>query len=828
MNSEIIKVLLIDDDEDDYILTRRLLSETHNRSYTLDWASSYEEGLDVAGRREHHVCLVDYHLGERNGVQLIREAREARLTTPMILFTGQGNPEVDVEALLVGATDYLIKNETFPPRLERTIRYAVQLNAARCRAEAELGAYAQKQAVVGELGRLGLIGGELNDLLGEAVALVAGALGVECCEVVELLPGDEGLILRSGFGWNKGGVFRFATPNDSNKSQAAFTLLSDEPVVVDDLRNETRFSDASLSQEHGIVSGISVIIHGRERPYGVLGAHTTFARTFSADDLNFLRGAANVLAEAIARKRGEDAVRKSEVQYRALFENAMDPVLIANDEGVYVDANPAACALLGVSLDQLIGRTIGDFAEEGATEEGALAWEHLLKQGTMRGVYHLRRSDGSIVAAEFSATANYLPGRHLSILRDVTERRKLEDQLRQSQKLESVGMLAGGIAHDFNNLLTVITGYAELALRRLESIDPLAQHIEEIVKASERATSLTRQLLAFSRKQLLQPTVLNLNSVIAGIEKMLGRLIGENMGLHCSPGVGLGQVKADPGQIEQVIVNLVVNARDAMPQGGKITIETANIYLDEAYALQHIAVQPGWYVMLAVSDTGHGMDAETQKCIFEPFFTTKEAGKGTGLGLSTVYGIVKQSGGNLWVYSEVGLGTTFKLYLPLVSESAGEQTPVIAPAESIARTETILLAEDEEMVRQLARDCLGMHGYTVLEAANGQEALLISQEYEGQIHLLLTDIVMPGVGGRELAEQVVLWRPDTQVLYMSGYTNEAIAHHDILNGKIAFIGKPFSPNALVLKVEEMLQQKIRVGEPLQQVASPKRGISLLN
>jgi two-component system cell cycle sensor histidine kinase/response regulator CckA len=346
-------------------------------------------------------------------------------------------------------------------------------------------------------------------------------------------------------------------------------------------------------------------------------------------------------------------------------------------------------------------------------------------------------------------------------------------------------------------------------LKRLDRADPLARNIEEINKAADRASSLTRQLLAFSRKQVLQPKVLDLNSVILNIEKMLGRLVGEDMELHTSLAAGLGQIKADPGQIEQVLLNLLVNSRDAMPTGGKITIETANVYLDEAYARGHIAVQPGWHAMLAVTDTGHGMDAETRKHIFEPFFTTKEQSKGTGLGLSTVYGIVKQSGGNIWVYSEVGVGTSFKIYLPLVAEQITKPDAEAARPESNAGSETILLAEDEEMVRNLAQDSLKMHGYTVLEAANAEEALLICQQHEGPIHLLLTDVVMPRMSGRDLADQFVMLRPDAHVLYMSGYTDRAIVHHGILDEHIAFIGKPFTPDALVLKVVEVLHQNER-------------------
>jgi PAS domain S-box-containing protein len=824
MKTETIKVLLIDDDEDDFILTRELLSEVKVGKYELDWAPSYEEGLKVSGRREHQVCLVDYRLGEHSGVQLIRQARESGLTTPMILLTGQGNHEVDVEAMEAGAIGYLIKDETPTARLERTIRYAIEIKTEHSRAEAVLGAYAQKHAAVAELGRLALIGTELKELFVEAVSLVTRTLGVEYCELLELLPDGDALILKAGVGWKTEVVIGQTTTSAAKESQAGFTLLCEEPVIVENLRTETRFSDSPMLREHGVLSGMSVIIRGREHPYGVLGVYTTSARKFAADDVNFLRSVANVLAEAIGRKRAEDEVRNSESQFRALFDHALDAVLISDDVGVYVDANPAACALLGARFDEIIGHTVYDFIEQDYIAETSRMREQFLEEGTMQGLFSLRRLDGKVVEVDFSATANFIPGRHLSVLRDVTEQRKLEEQLRQSQKLESVGLLAGGIAHDFNNLLTVITGYSDLTLMRLDKVDPLARNVEQIVKATERATSLTRQLLAFSRKQVLQPKVLDLNSVIVNIEKMLGRLIGEDMELSTSLGVGLGHVKVDPGQIEQVIFNLTVNARDAMPKGGKITLETANIYLDEAYARQHLAVQPGWHAMLAVTDTGCGMEAETQKSIFEPFFTTKEQGKGTGLGLSTVYGIVKQSGGNIWVYSEVGVGTTFKIYLPLVDEHVTAPDVDAARPESIAGTEMILLVEDEEMVRNLARESLRMHGYTVLEAANAREALLICQQHEGPIHLLLTDVVMPRMSGRELAEQLVRLRPDMSILYMSGYPDQSIVHHGILDEDIAFIGKPFTPDALVLKVAEVLQQNVSINQVLEKIkTSPPDG-----
>jgi signal transduction histidine kinase len=388
---------------------------------------------------------------------------------------------------------------------------------------------------------------------------------------------------------------------------------------------------------------------------------------------------------------------------------------------------------------------------------------------------------------------------------EIAERKHLEEQLVQSQKMEAVGRLAGGIAHDFNNLLTAIIGYSQLVMSRLDQSDPMRRQIEEIEKAGKRASTLTSQLLAFSRKQVLQPRVLNLNELIADIGKMLQRLIGEDVELRTNLDRGIGSVKADPGQVEQIIMNLAVNARDAMPKGGKLTIETQNVYLDEAYATEHAEVQSGPHVMMAISDTGTGMDRETQARIFEPFFTTKEKGRGTGLGLSTVYGIVKQSGGHIWIYSEVGKGTAFKIYLPRVEEMAEEMETPSPLGESLRGMETILLVEDEEAVRKLAVQVLRLNGYTVLEAADATEALQIYEQYEGTIHLIITDVVMPGLSGRELADRLAPFRPEMSVLYMSGYTDNAIVHHGVLDAGTAFLQKPFTPDDLARKVREVLE-----------------------
>jgi two-component system, cell cycle sensor histidine kinase and response regulator CckA len=424
-------------------------------------------------------------------------------------------------------------------------------------------------------------------------------------------------------------------------------------------------------------------------------------------------------------------------------------------------------------------------------------------------------ADGRVVWVESNAAViTDDEGRTLGlrgVTTDITERKKLEHQFRQAQKMEAVGQLAGGIAHDFNNILTTIIGYGQLVLSSLDPDDPLRSQIEEIEKAGMRAASLTSQLLAFSRRQVLQPKVLDLNSIVAEMNRMLRRLIGESITLEVNTEPELGRVKADSGQIEQVIMNLVVNARDAVSQTGRLIIETANVDLDSEYTNEYLSVNPGRYVMLAVSDTGAGMDKETQTRVFEPFFTTKEQGKGTGLGLSTVYGIVKQSDGFIWLYSEPGQGTTFKIYLPRVDDAPEAVDKRGRGVTQLKGSETILLVEDEEMVRKLAREVLQRNGYTVLEASNGGEALLTCEQHQGPIHMMITDVVMPQMSGRQLVERLTVLCPRMRVMYMSGYTDDAVLNAGLAPDE-TFLQKPFMPESLLRKVRDVLDQPMKRGQ----------------
>jgi PAS domain S-box-containing protein len=510
-----------------------------------------------------------------------------------------------------------------------------------------------------------------------------------------------------------------------------------------------------------------------------------------------------------ALRAAQDNLRRSEVNFRSLVTNAPYGICRCDSSGQLLDANPALLAMLGYSAAQeLMGKHLGALYAD--TRQWFELADHLRSAAPFTGlIVEWKRKDETSTVVRISGRAVSNGGKERTFelfAEDVTERRALEQQLRQSQKMEAVGRLAGGIAHDFNNLLMVISGYSEFLLDRLGPDPALRAPAQEIASAAGRATSLTRQLLAFSRKQMLAPKILDLNGVVTENLKMLTRVIGEDIDLVMIPAAGLGTVRADAGQIEQVIMNLAVNARDAMPSGGKLTIETSNLSLDEEHARFHPPLIPGKYVMLAISDTGAGMDSETQSRIFEPFFTTKGT-KGTGLGLSTVYGIVKQSGGYIWVSSEQGKGTTFKIYLPRVAEAVESPAQVVVAPESAATepgTETILLVEDEANLRYLARQFLEKQGYRVIDAADGAVAMQIAVAHEGVIHLLLTDVIMPGMNGRELAQRISEIRPNVKVLYMSGYTENVIGRNGTLDAGVRLLQKPFTLRDLKSKVREVL------------------------
>lgn len=605
---------------------------------------------------------------------------------------------------------------------------------------------------------------------------------------------DGRLITHQRFEWAAPGV----TPELDNQVMQGmcFEDVGLERLAAMNARNEPftgRVKDMpaaerSFFEAQGIKTLITVPVFVGGEWWGIIGFDDCATeREWSAAETDALRTAATLVAAAIERERAEATLREHEQKLRAVFDTALDAIFITNDDRRYVDVNPAGCELIGVSRSDLIGRRVDEFLPPERLEHVVAIWDEYIQAGPVREEWETMRPDGTVIISEASARPNFVPGLHIAFLRDITDKKRLESELLNAQKLESLGRLAGGVAHDFNNLLTGITGYATLLLERTNDDPQLRRDLGEIKRAADRAAELTKQLLAFGRRQMLEPRPLDLNAVLAETGGLLRRLLRDNVELEFLPASELGIVHADPGQIERVIVNLAVNAGNAMPHGGRLTIETRD------------AAEGS--VELIVSDTGVGMDDETLSQIFEPFFTTRD--EGVGLGLASVYGIVHQSGGEVTVESTPGAGSVFTVRLPSVLEPAAELAPASAP-DARPGSETILLVEDERVVRDLTRRVLERQGYTVLACGDGEEAVTLAERDDRKIHLLLTDVVMPGLRGYEVARQVATTRPEIKILYMSGYAEEALIDRPALAG-CALIEKPFAVDALARRVRETLE-----------------------
>jgi PAS domain S-box-containing protein len=583
------------------------------------------------------------------------------------------------------------------------------------------------------------------------------------------------------------------------------TLLA-TPEVVQEMEDRGDVARNGLRS----LDWLGVPLKVDDRTFGALVIQTYSKNVrYGERDKEVLTFVSRQVASAIELKKNEQALRRSEARYRSLVQSSVYGIYRSSLEGKFLDVNPALTAILGYeSAEEVLALDPRREVFVNPDDQVRLM-EEFRRTGRMDGIeVRWKRKDGRAVTVRVSGRAVSSTDEPADVLEaiaeDVTERRVLEDEFRQAQKMEAVGRLAGGIAHDFNNLLMVIGGYTEVLLAEMQQGHPLAAKARAIQQASDRATILTRQLLAFSRKQLLELKVVDVNTVVEDMERLLRPLIGEDVEFKTKLAPDAGHTRADAGQLEQVLMNLVVNSKDAMPNGGRMLIETVNVTRDNAHDGEQTFIRPGEYVMLSVTDNGHGMDKGTQSRIFEPFFTTKEKGKGTGLGLSTVYGIVKQSGGYVIVQSEVGHGTTFNIYLPRVEGTAEAHGAVSVSRTAAGGPETVLLVEDEESVRQLVRDTLASKGYHILEAEDGQAGLTAAAMYEGKIDLVLTDVVMPQMGGRELVQQLLSSRPGIKVLYLSGYTEDAIVNEGTIESGKAFLQKPFTLQNLSRKVREIL------------------------
>ena len=660
----------------------------------------------------------------------------------------------------------------------------------RERSEASLLNRAHQQTVIAALGQFALVTTDVSTLLKQTVMLVAPALSVEYCKILQLMPDGKTLALIAGSGWKEGRVGSVEM-EVGNGSQAGFTLLTGEPVVVNDLAEEMRFLPTTLLIEHGVASGVTVIIQGHERPFGVLGIHTTRKRTFTEEEVHFLQSIATLLAMALERQRTEPEIQK----LAAFAQFNPNPVFEFSSEGKLTYFNEAA---------RKMAEELGEKHPDAVLPaETAAIIQNCLITSQPRLQFETRPKARILSWSFYPIMTSQVVHCYVE---DITDRISLEDQLRQAQKMESVGQLAAGVAHDFNNILTIIQGHSGLLMSRPNLSPAMTTSIQAVSFAAERAASLTRQLLMFSRKQVMQPKPIDLKEVVANMSKMLQRLIGETITLSCKYPPQLPPINGDPGMMEQILMNLAVNARDAMTKGGQLIISTDLVTVNEAHVKLHSDARIGNFVCLQVADTGSGMDPATMKRIFEPFFTTKEAGRGTGLGLATVYGIVKQHAGWIEVTSRVGEGTIFKIYLPVTTRAAESQTEIIVPTTQVrGGGETILVVEDEPVLRDLAQVILQDCGYTVIQAGSGVEALTIWQKHQGAVDLLLTDMIMPdGLSGKDLAESLLGHKPGLKVIFTSGYNVDDLGVDFLQKNGSNFLQKPYTRLTLAKAVRDCL------------------------
>ena len=776
-----LRVLVLEHDAADVELCIYAL-ESAGFSVNADVAGSAEEFRNHVQRNTYDIVLADFRLPSWTGMDAVRELRGLGLSTPLILVTGTLGDERAVDCVRGGAADYVLKQNI--GRLPIAVHRALQEH----RAQEEL-AIAQSRTM------------EFEVQVREREARFA-QLADTISEVFYLAKTDfsEMLFINKAYESIWGRTTQSLYDNPRSFVEAVHP--EDRPRLYESIARVQR----GETPEH---VDFRVILPDGETRWVISRAVPV------RNERNEVYAISGVVLDITDRRVTRLALEESEIRFRKLTDAAFDAVVVSK-LGVIQEVNRGFVEMFRLSSEaDAVGRSVLDFC---APESRALV-EQRVREGIeipydMVGL----RADGTKIMVEVTARSHDvdgLPGR-ITALRDVSAQRTLEEQFRQAQKMEAVGRLAGGVAHDFNNLLTVISSCAQFILNELSAHDPRREDAEEILKAAADAASLTRQLLAFSRQEVIQHRQVTLQELVTSADKLLRRLIGEDIELTTVLSKEPLLISVDPGQFEQVIMNLAVNARDAMPTGGKLTIETALVELDDGYSQAHWPATAGSYAMMAISDTGHGMDEQTRARIFEPFFTTKDVGKGTGLGLATVYGIVKQSGGFIWVYTEEGRGTTFKVYMPLVQSV---EQPVDAAADGAERAtvprgnEVVLLAEDSRGVRAAVRRLLERLGYTVLEAASGKAAIEIATRTQTTIDLLMTDVVMPEMSGRELAEHFLALRPQGKVLYTSGYTDDAVLRHGVLASGVEFIQKPFTPEILAKKLRAVLSSPASPRDP---------------
>jgi PAS domain S-box-containing protein len=807
--SDIVRVLYAEDDAQDADLTSSYF-RVNAPEFEIDVAPTGRQCLATLQRERYDVLLLDNHLPDMDGIDLLKELATRDVSIPVVVVTAVGDEDLVVQVLRLGAVDYVSKEGNYVESLPVVLRHAV---ADRAADEPPGGTRRQRRILYVEHDEADI------DLTQTALAATARHLSLEIvCSGREALQRAQAnrfdLILAD---------LRLPDMNGLDLLREARHRGLQVPFIVITGKGDESAAVAALK-----LGAYDYIVkrenHLMQLPYAIDNAIDRWQLVEANRRLH-----AELAERARAQAENARLVREITGQRQRLDEIvASVPGLVwevwgrpgtADQRVAFISGHVER--MLGYSVEQclLTPNFLPSIIHPDDRDRAAAEAADSFSSGT-GGIsrFRLIARDGRAVWVETRTTvivnASGQPVGMRGVTMDITAAREaerakahLEEELRQAQKIESVGRLAGGIAHDFNNLLTAINGYADLMLDELPQDDRWRASVTEIRRAGERAAELTGQLLAFSRRQLLQPRVIDLNALITDSTKMLGRLLGEDIELITMLDPRLGHVTADAGQVHQIVLNLALNARDAMPQGGRLILETQNVVFEEDLAQQHPSIPPGSYVMLAVSDNGCGMDQETLSHIFEPFFTTKEPTKGTGLGLSTVYGIVKQSGGSIFVYSEPGNGATFKIYLPRIDQPVSRGREQRAESETLRGSETVLVVEDEEVVRKLIDQALRKYGYEVLEAASGAEALQVCEAHRTRIPLMITDVVMPQMSGRELAARLRDRHPETRVLYMSGYTDDAVVRHGLLDASMSFLQKPFTPGVLVRKVRETLDQR---------------------
>ncbi len=798
-----LRVLLVEDSDDDArLLVRQLGSAgydvTHRR---VDTPDAMQEALE---RNNWDIVISDYSMPQFSGTAALTLLQEYGLDLPFIFVSGTIGEDVAVAAMRAGASDYVLKDKLkrLVPAIERELREA-EVRRERRRA----------QEVVLERTRLAVLSSDLGVALTGVAALRATL--VRCTAALVRHLDVIGACIWT-FSESSQGLEQQAESGLSPALSDAYATVSlDDPLIGNIVRqrravhlstaDQLSIPDTAWVERNRISTFAGCPLLVGNRTVGVLGVFSR--RPLPSFVVESLTAIADQLAVGIERRRAEEELRQSEELFSRVFRSSPVGIVITTlDEGRFLDANDAFLTLLGRTREEMLGRTTIELGVWRDAAERARTVEALGTHGTVRDLdLQFRTARGAIRHVLASIERIELSGRPclLMLAYDISDRMRLEDQLRQAQKMEAIGRLAGGLAHDFNNLLGVVIGYCDLLFRKLPADLPERAEINEIRSAAEGASGLTRQLLAFSRRQVLEPRVLDLNDVVRRAERMLKPLLGDDVTLVIQLGSDVPLVLADAGQIDQVLMNLAVNSRDAMPRGGRIIIETGASRFDETTVPALPGASPGPFATLAVTDTGSGMDAETIAHIFEPFFTTKEVGKGTGLGLATVYGIVQQSSGFIAVSSTPGAGTTFRIHLPETNTTPTQPQSPTPAAPAPHSGGTILVVEDSAQLRELFRDVLELHGYKVLDAANGRAALEVAARFEGTIDLLLTDVIMPEMNGRQLADRLTAFRPGIKVMFASGYSADDLVRHGVEAG-MAYMQKPFSPEALAQKVRDVL------------------------